>query len=114
MPVSNFGPDFSGTQETTSQVSIPAAPQMDYTATPPTTSQYVVPQQTTPQVPEAPPIASSPYTPTQQQTAPAVQQTVTTQTQNANMAEVKGTCGSGSVGNGICGNPDECCSAYGL
>jgi hypothetical protein len=29
-------------------------------------------------------------------------------------ADITGTCGSGSVGNGICSNVDECCSAYGL
>ena len=126
--MSNFGPDLSSAvQQSTPQGSVPAAPPIEsLTGTSQTVAQYPVPQQTTPQVPAAPPIESFPSTPYQQQTVPAAppmdslpvsapmtQQTLTTQTQDASLVE-EGTCGSGSVGNGICKDTNECCSAYGL
>lgn len=130
--VGNFGPDpqitpqvsvpaappiesyqSSSSSQTTPQVSVPAAPPIEsYQSSQQTTPQYQLPaeQQTTPQgtVPAAPPQmqgfpVSSPTTTTQQQ-----QDTTT------NEVAVEGTCGSGSVGNGICPNNNECCSSYGF
>ncbi|KAL3768546.1 hypothetical protein ACHAWO_011501 [Cyclotella atomus] len=98
--------EYSVSQEATPQV--PAAPPIEsYPGISPTTSQYSVSQEVTPQVPAASPSEGFPVTNTHQQTTPMTSQIETTQVE-------EGTCGSGSIGNAICANPQECCSAYGF
>jgi hypothetical protein len=71
--------------------------------------QLYVPEATTPQVyvPAAPSPATFPE-------SLATPQAVTTQPQTASAGNIEGTCGNGNVGNGICVDSKECCSAYGL
>ena len=110
--VGNFGPDYSVTQQTTSQYSVtqqstpqglvPVASPMDSYPVPQSMNNYPV-TQSTENYPAAQPMENYP-------TMATTQQTVLDQTE----ADIKGTCGSGSIGNGICATTNECCSAYGL
>ena len=132
--VGNFGPD--PVQQTTPQVSVPAAPpiesyqsssssqttpQVSVPAAPPIES-YQSSQQTTPQYQlsaeqQTNPQGTVPAAPPQMQGFPVSSPTTTTQQQQdttTNEVAVEGTCGSGSVGNGICPNNNECCSSYGF
>eukprot|EP00804_Cyclotella_cryptica_P010623 CCRYP_005442-RB/>CCRYP_005442-RB protein AED:0.09 eAED:0.09 QI:133/0.93/0.88/1/0.87/0.82/17/1617/824 len=87
--VGNFGPNYPAEAQATPQVYVPEA--------------------TTPQV--SVPAASSPATLAETLATP---QTVTTQTETASGVNIEGTCGNGDVGNGICVDSEECCSAYGF
>jgi hypothetical protein len=44
----------------------------------------------------------------------AAPQTMPTQTVVTNEVPVAGTCGNGSVGNGVCPISNECCSSFGF
>jgi hypothetical protein len=94
--VGNFGPDFSAAQQTTPQ--------------------YSTSQQTAPQNPASQQTIQQGTDPVTSQTesypgaTPFADQTAT----NPDVSQIKGTCGSGSVGNGICTNHAECCSTYGF
>ena len=141
--VGNFGPDTqttpqvsvpvappvesyqsSSSSQTTPQVSVPAAPPIEsYQSSQQTTPQYQLPaeQQTTPQYQlpaeqQTTPQGTVPAAPPQMQGFPVSSPTTTTQQQDTttNAVAVEGTCGSGSVGNGICPNNNECCSSYGF
>lgn len=94
--VGNFGPDFSAAQQTT-----PQYPTSQQTAPQNPVSQQTIQQGTDPVTPQ---------TETYPGATPSADQTAT----NPDVAQIKGTCGSGSVGNGICTNHAECCSTYGL
>ena len=87
--VGNFGPNYPAQGQTTPQVYVPEA--------------------TTPQV--YVPAAPSPATYPESLVTP---QAVTTQPQTTSVGNIEGTCGNGNVGNGICVDSKECCSAYGL